>query len=137
MDFGIRGLHLAYEMLDGGYETTILVDAYPRGQSPGTLYVVEPDIRMNNTSQPLEAHAMDLTSVFATLGKLGGTPGRVLIVGCEPASIDVGIGLTSDVERAAEEAVQLIRELIDRENQRGDLDVSGDSRTDRPTFPGY
>ena len=30
-DFGIRGLHLAYEMLDGGYGITVFVDAVPRG----------------------------------------------------------------------------------------------------------
>jgi hydrogenase maturation protease len=136
-DFGIRGLHLAYDILDGRYDVTILVDALPRGQLPGTLYVFEPDLQTNNTPQPADAHAMDLASVFAMLRNLGGTPGRVLIVGCEPASIDDGIALTGDVERAAGEAVQLIRELIDRENQRGDFDVPGDSRTDRTTFSEY
>ena len=43
-DFGIRGLHLAYELLDTAYETTILVDATPRGGAPGTVYLIEPDL---------------------------------------------------------------------------------------------
>ena len=44
VDFGIRGVHLAYEMLDGGYDTTILIDAAPRGEAPGTVYLIEPDL---------------------------------------------------------------------------------------------
>src|ERR1700758_4827464 len=42
VDFGIRGLDLVYALLDG-YETVVLVDAAPRGGSPGTLYVLEPE----------------------------------------------------------------------------------------------
>ena len=42
-DFGIRGFDLAYALQDG-YETTILIDACPRGEEPGTLFVVEPDL---------------------------------------------------------------------------------------------
>ena len=42
-DFGIRGFDLAYALQDG-YETTILVDAYPHGQTPGTVSLVEPDL---------------------------------------------------------------------------------------------
>ena len=40
-DFGIRGYDLAYALLDG-YDTTILIDACPRGELAGTLYVIEP-----------------------------------------------------------------------------------------------
>ena len=43
IDFGIRGLDLAYALQDG-YETTILIDAFPHGQTPGTVSVVEPDL---------------------------------------------------------------------------------------------
>lgn len=42
--FGIRSLDLVYALQEG-YETTILVDACPRGQEPGTIYVVEPILR--------------------------------------------------------------------------------------------
>ena len=42
-DFGIRGFDLAFALQDG-YETTILIDAFPHGQPPGTVYVVEPDL---------------------------------------------------------------------------------------------
>src|SRR6476620_861333 len=43
-DFGIRGLHLAYELADGHYHTAVVVDASPRGDAPGTVYLIEPDM---------------------------------------------------------------------------------------------
>jgi hydrogenase maturation protease len=116
-DFGIRGMHLAYEMLDGGYATTILVDASPRGQPPGTVYLVEPDLSAGAEPGPADAHAMHPAAVFQMLDRLGGVPGHVLVVGCEPAAIDEGIGLSEPVARAVDEAVEMIVELVARTPQ--------------------
>lgn len=114
-DFGIRGVHLAYEMLDGGYDTTILIDAAPRGEAPGTVYLIEPDLDNIDPQQSasMDAHSMDPQVVFATLKSLGGSPRRVLIVGCEPLVIDDGIGLSEPVGRAVEEAVRLVHSVVD------------------------
>ena len=114
-DFGIRGVHLAYEMLDGGYDTTILIDAAPRGEAPGTVYLIEPDLDNIDAQQSasMDAHSMDPQVVFATLKSLGGFPRRVLIVGCEPLVIDDGIGLSEPVGRAVEEAVRLVHSVVD------------------------
>src|SRR6185436_9245470 len=80
-DFGIRGVHLAYEMAEKSYETVILVDAAPRGGEPGTVYLIEPDL--DRLGEPLpgaaDAHGMDPQTVFALLETLGGKPGRVLV----------------------------------------------------------
>jgi hydrogenase maturation protease len=114
-DFGIRGIHLAYELLDGNYDRTILVDAAPRGGKPGTLYVIEPEFREREISTPADAHAMDAGAVFAALKTLGGTPGYVRIVGCEPASIEEGMELSAPVAAAVDAAVQLVRDLVTRE----------------------
>ena len=113
-DFGIRGVHLAYEMLDGGYDMTILIDAAPRGEAPGTVYLIEPDLDIDaQQSASMDAHSMDPQVVFATLKSLGGSPRRVLIVGCEPLVIDDGIGLSEPVGRAVEEAVRLVHSVVD------------------------
>ncbi len=117
-DFGIRGLHLAYEMLDGGYHTTIFVDAVPRGGAPGSLYLIEPELERLPAAAAADAHAMDPAAVLATLKTLGGIPGRVLIVGCEPANVEEGIGLSAPVTEAVSGAVQFVREIIDRERMR-------------------
>lgn len=113
-DFGIRGIHLAYELLDKRYQTTILVDATPRGGKPGTVYLIEPDLYgsgAEETNSP-DAHGMNPETVFALLKTLGGNPGHVFIVGCEPACVKKEIGLSPAVARAVEEAIGLIRELI-------------------------
>jgi hydrogenase maturation protease len=113
-DYGTRGLHLAYEMLDGGYDTTILVDAVPRGGAPGTVYLIEPDVgEVECEAAQADAHAMDPGAVLRMLAALGGVPGRVLIVGCEPESVEGRMGLSAAVESAVGEAVRLVREAIE------------------------
>lgn len=109
-DFGIRGTHLAYELMDG-YDLAILIDALPRGREPGTLTVLEPD-RTSQTQQP-DAHGMDLTGVFAFMQMLGGAPPRIVIVGCEPASLDEEIALSEPVRRAIEASVPLVHRLLE------------------------
>jgi len=118
-DFGIRGLHLAYEMLDGGYATTVLVDAVTRGGPPGSLYLIEPELEQLEASQA-DAHSMDPAAVFAALKTLGGAAGRVLIVGCEPESVEEGMGLSAPVAGAVGDAVRFVRDIIDRERAKGD-----------------
>jgi hydrogenase maturation protease len=116
-DFGIRGVHLAYELLERGYETTILVDAVPRGGEPGTVYLIEPDLdRLGDEGPGLaDAHGMDPRAVFALLKTLGGTPGRVLIVGCEPARTEEEMGLSAPAAAAVDEAIGMILGLLERE----------------------
>lgn len=118
-DFGIRGYDLAYALLDG-YDVTILVDAAPRGETPGTLYVIEPDISDDDTNaaQPaLDAHAMSPVSVLRLAANMGPISGRVLLIGCEPASLggeDGEMGLSEPVSEAATEAVEIVKKLVER-----------------------
>jgi hydrogenase maturation protease len=116
-DFGIRGIHLAYELLDG-YDTAILIDATQQGGEPGTIYVIEPDVDAIETDNGLaeagiqDAHGMDPASVLALLRSLGGGVERLLVVGCEPAEVEDGMGLSEPVARAVDEAVRVVRELV-------------------------
>jgi hydrogenase maturation protease len=112
-DFGIRGLHLAFELLTG-YERAILIDAVPRGDVPGTLYVIEPDGEIANG--PPDAHRMDVQNVFAYVRVLGGEPPPVTIVGCEPGTVEAGMDLSEPVRRSVDAAAALVRRLIDKAN---------------------
>src|SRR5579884_4296763 len=56
-DFGIRGIDLAYAMLED-YDSLVLVDAVPRGSPPGTLYLIEPDLTGMNPEKGVEAGIM-------------------------------------------------------------------------------
>lgn len=109
-DYGIRGIHLAYELLDG-YDTLILVDALSRGEPPGTIFLVRPDVDGLPATQA-DPHGMDPGAVFGYLQALGGRLPRTLIVGCEPQRTDEEMGLSEPVARAVNDAVMLIYRLL-------------------------
>ena len=114
-DFGIRGYDLAYALMDPR-DCTLIVDAIPRGGAPGTLYVVEPDLASLGDGAEVSAHAMNPVNVFRMVRMLGGTPGRVLLLGCEPGDLgpeDEGrMGLTDAVAAAVDQAVILAESLV-------------------------
>ncbi|MEW2294240.1 hydrogenase maturation protease [Streptomyces sp. NPDC006743] len=118
-DFGIRGLDLAYELLDG-YAAAVLVDAAPRGHRPGTLSLVEADLPdpAGPAAAPPEAHGMDPARVLALAARLADGPlPRVLVLACEPAvrptgDEDVMPGLSDPVRRAVGHAVDALRTLL-------------------------
>jgi hydrogenase maturation protease len=113
-DFGIRGLHLAYEILDG-YDGLVLVDAMPGGEKPGTLSVIEPDLESLEEAWGealLDAHSMSPAVVLGTLRRLGGTVRRLVVVACEPASVEEGIGLSPEVAASVEPAARLCEEVV-------------------------
>ncbi|MHB1535164.1 MAG: hydrogenase maturation protease [Acidimicrobiales bacterium] len=115
VDFGIRGVHLAYELLEG-YDTLVLVDAVSRGGVPGTVSVIEHDARSpgegDGVISAMDAHGMDPEAVLAMVEDMGGHVGRVLVVGCEVARVDEGIGLSAEVAAAVPAAVAAVHELV-------------------------
>ena len=114
-DYGIRAVHLAFELL-APYEACIVADCMPRGGQPGTLYVVEPELDGRATLP--DAHGIDLSSVLDTVREIGGTVPPILIVGCEPESISPGMQLSASVEAAVPGAIALIRELVENQAWR-------------------
>ena len=119
VDFGIRGFDLAYALLDG-YDAAILVDAVPRGEKPGTLYVIEPDLDELAGADPqemlVETHGMNPMKVLAWVKVMGGQLGRILLVGCEPARFDSEqegqLGLSEPVQTAVDGAILLVESLV-------------------------
>ena len=119
-DFGIRGFDLAYALMEG-YETTILVDAYPGAGQPGTLFVVEPDLQNLDSAgtQPgfVDPHGMNPLNVLRMAVNMGAQLKRVLLVGCVPATLgpeEGKMGLSEPIEAAVGEAVQLVDSLVTR-----------------------
>jgi hydrogenase maturation protease len=120
VDFGIRGLDLAYALTDGP-RATILIDACPRGDAPGTLYLLEPDLdalNSPNTSQvAVDAHGMNPMNVLCMAKSMGAPLQRMLLLGCEPATLgppEGQMGLSDLVENAVERAVTLTESLVRR-----------------------
>ncbi len=112
-DYGIRGLHLALELLEG-YDLLVLVDAMASSEPPGTVFLVEPTD--DDAAEPLDAHRMDPQAVLGMVAELGGEIGQVLVVGCQPEALDEGIGLTPVVAAAVEPALRMVEDLIAERN---------------------
>jgi len=110
-DYGIRGVHLALDLLDG-YDLLVLIDALPVGEAPGTVVLFEPDVP-DTIEATVDAHSMSPAVVLATLAGLGGSIERVLVVGCQPETIEGGIGLSDVVAASVESAAAMVGEVLD------------------------
>jgi hydrogenase maturation protease len=120
VDFGIRGVHLAYQLLDG-YDVLVLVDASPRGRTPGTVSLLEVDqseledrsADVADGGAPLvDAHGLEPGAILSMLGSLGGQVGKVLVVACEPESVEEGLGLSRSVQAAIPQAITLVEQVM-------------------------
>jgi hydrogenase maturation protease len=115
VDFGIRAYDLAYAIMDG-YDATILIDAAPRGEKPGTVYLLEldPDKVETCGDEIVNAHALTPVRVLQLIRALGGRAKNLYLVGCEPAQLDAEgvIGLSEDVRDAVPVAVKMIEKTI-------------------------
>jgi hydrogenase maturation protease len=117
-DFGIRGIHLAYQLLDP-YELVVIVDAVSRGGEPGSLYVIDhqpdeqrPAFGAADAAPMLDAHDLGPDGVLALVPALGGTLGRVVVVGCEPDVLAPGVGLSAPVAGSVESAARLVTDIV-------------------------
>jgi hydrogenase maturation protease len=118
-DFGIRGFDLAYTLLEP-WEAIILVDALPRDDAPGTLYIVEPDLsRMGDPSAPsmeMNPHSMDPVRVINLALTMGPILAPIFVVGCQPNDfgdeLDGRMGLSAPVQAAVEDASNMVEELV-------------------------
>jgi hydrogenase maturation protease len=114
-DFGIRSFDLAYAMADG-YDVIILLDAISRGQAPGTVSLVQPEVDgFGNVGQPLDAHSTNPVHALQLASSLGGQLGRLYLIGCEPAELeteDGRLGLSEQVEAAVPNAIQMLLTLL-------------------------
>jgi hydrogenase maturation protease len=121
-DFGIRGMDLAYALQDD-YDLVVFVDAIPRGEKPGTVYLIEPEIEEDG-EVALDTHGMDPVKVIKLSRALGAKPTRTLVVGCEPQVVVSGedyeemqMELSEPVRTAVEEAVKLVESLVEEINK--------------------
>ena len=116
LDFGSGGLDLAYEVMRG-YHALVLVDVSRQGGEPGTLYVMEVQDKDVDGSiedgQMLNPHGMDPETVLRFVKYVGGWPGRVMVIACEPETVqDVGLGLSDTVQAAVARAADLVLETL-------------------------
>jgi hydrogenase maturation protease len=121
VDFGIRGIDLTYALVDG-CDIAILVDAVPRGEASGTIFLIEPDMNTEPDFADgialIETHNMDPAKVLASVRSQGGQVRRVLLVGCEPTPIDpemdMQMELSPPVLAAIDGTIEFIELLVQK-----------------------
>ena len=116
MDAGTGGLDLAYEVMRG-YSALVIVDVSRHGGAPGTLYVMDADEDAVpgaiEDGENINPHGMDPTTVLRFLKAVNAWPGRVVVIGCEPAEIEsMGWGLSEPVQASVQRAVGLVLETV-------------------------
>jgi hydrogenase maturation protease len=116
VDFGTGGLDLAYEVMRG-YDALVLIDISRQGEPPGTLYLMEPDPAEVEggieDGAVVDPHAMDPQTVLRFVKAVGGWPGKVVVIACEPAEEGaMEMGLSTAVEGAVDRAVELVLETV-------------------------
>ena len=115
VDYGIRGMDLAFAIQED-YDAVVLLDATPRGQPPGTLYVIEADDDPGEAT--VDEHGMDPVKVLALARALGRSPRRTFVVGCEPRTRMSGdedqvvAQLSEPAHAALDPAVELVHSLL-------------------------
>jgi hydrogenase maturation protease len=119
-DFGIRGLDLAYALMDG-YDAFLLIDAVPRGERPGTLYAIDIDAEsILPDISAFDAHSLDPLRVLQTVKSMGGAPRRVVLLGCEPQALteeelaEGRMGMSEAVNASLDEAVSMAQSLLEK-----------------------
>ena len=117
-DFGIRGFDLTYALLED-HDLVVLIDALSRGDSPGTLYIIEPDVteidELDATGMTIETHDMNPLRVLTVARRMGAKFGAIRVVGCEPLTFgpEEGVmGLSALVAAAVEPAAKMIQDLV-------------------------
>lgn len=112
VDYGIRGMHLAYDLLDG-YQALVLIDALPGAGAAGAITVLEVG-QDDLGSADFDPHGMAPVAVLASVRQLGGTLPPTYVIGCQPANVEDGIGLSEAVSAAVPDAVAMVRTLLDQ-----------------------
>jgi hydrogenase maturation protease len=117
IDFGVRSYDLAYALMQD-WDLVILVDAICRGDKPGTLFTIRPDLPREEGTVAIDAHAMNPVAALRLVKTLGGRIAPLLVVGCEPATVepnpDGNFVLSKQVDAAIDQAIAMVEQLIIR-----------------------
>lgn len=117
IDFGVRSYDLAYALMQD-WDLVILVDAICRGAEPGTLFTIRPEHPREEVSVAIDAHAMNPVAALRLVKTLGGRIAPLLVVGCEPATLepnpDGNFVLSQQVDMAVNQAIAMVEQLIAR-----------------------
>lgn len=114
-DLGTAGLTVASDLSE--YDFIIFLDTIESSGGPGTLYKKEitvEEIGVDGVTDlvSLSLHEAGLEGLLKLAKALGTLPPRVILIGCEPKSLEPSLKLSKEVEAAARKAVSLVMEIL-------------------------
>lgn len=124
----LRGLELpaGVELADGGtaglgliglmegYQRVIIVDAADMGQPPGHVVRFTPsEVQFKTAEAPLSLHQIGLGEALAVAEALEMAPAELIIIGVQPSRLEMGVGLSPEVEGAIPQIVRMVLDELD------------------------
>lgn len=94
--------------LIAGRRKVVIIDAIKAGGQPGSIYRFTPGDTRSQWQPVTSLHEIGLLEALALAHDLGIAPDNVVIVGVEPATIEWGTSLSSEVEAAVPRLVELV-----------------------------
>lgn len=104
VDGGTCGLELMEAMANRDH--LIVADAVLTGQAPGTVTILRDGEVPALFTRKISPHQLGLSDVLMALQLTDEFPQKLTLIGVEPASLDVHIGLTETVQQALEPALR-------------------------------
>ncbi|RLG46234.1 MAG: coenzyme F420 hydrogenase [Thermoproteota archaeon] len=114
-DYGTSGLDLIFDL--GDFDEVIFVDAIDFEGNVGEIKVIEPKPRKIAENEVVKTinfslHEIDLEKIIELASSLNILPKRVMIIGCKPKDLSLGLKLSEEVERAIGRTIEIILEKI-------------------------
>jgi hydrogenase maturation protease len=106
LDGGTLGMELLGFLT--GSDKLLIIDAVNGGEAPGTLYQFSGDEVKLYFKQKISVHEMGIRDILTTLELLGQPVNELNLIGIEPQSIEVGVGLTDIVQKKLDAALNLV-----------------------------
>lgn len=106
MDGGCAGFALMNPIAEA--EKVVVVDTVKGGGPPGAMYRFDTR-ELGVKRMPMDSlHQVDFYQVLEALERLGERPEQVVVIGCEPKVIDVGLDLSPEVAARVDKAIELV-----------------------------
>lgn len=105
-DGGTWGMSLLPLVEDS--DRIVLLDAIAAGVKAGDVVVLERERLPIYLTRKLSPHQIDMRDVLATAEWRGNLPAETVAIGVEPLSVEMGIGLSEEVEQAVDAVVRVV-----------------------------
>jgi hydrogenase maturation protease len=119
MEVGIGGIHMVQALLDRT-DGLIVLDAVDLGRRPGTIVVIQPEVRdvaslslSERHDELADMHYATPSRAFMLARGLDILPAATWLVGCQPVDAEsYGEGLSPEVQNAIETAIAEVKALV-------------------------